>query len=131
MLKQVMRQLAALAKKLKQAFMAVVQVFRDIIDTIKQVFGWLAHVVEECNDKVGTPAKKCYDSIDEAVNKCKLALGWFFSWLCYIAHVGKVVCAAMSLIVALCNLPKAISVRRSSVPTVLIQNQHYEFIKRN
>ncbi|OQV13042.1 DC-STAMP domain-containing protein 2 [Hypsibius exemplaris] len=90
MLVKVMKQLAALAKKLKKAFMAVVQIFRDIIDTIKQVFGWLANVVKECNEKIGTPAKKCYKSIDDAVDKCKVALGWFFSWLCYIAHIGKV-----------------------------------------
>lgn len=112
MLKNVLKELAAFAKRIKVAFLSVVQVFRDIIDSIKQVFGWLARVVEECNEKVGTPAKKCYNAIDEAVKKCKISLGWVFSWLCYVAHVGYVACAAMSLVVALCNLPKAISVSK-------------------
>ncbi|XP_055341806.1 DC-STAMP domain-containing protein 2-like [Paramacrobiotus metropolitanus] len=108
-LKKVVKELAELAKKIKAAFLAVVKVFRDIVDSIKQAFAWLASVVEECNERVGTPAKKCYKSIDEAVEKCEVALGKTFSWLCYVAHVAYIACAAMSLVVALCNLPKAVS----------------------
>ncbi|XP_062394418.1 DC-STAMP domain-containing protein 2 isoform X1 [Sardina pilchardus] len=75
--------------------------------SLRNVLHFLAGIGDVCNDKLGTPYKRCNQLFDEAYDDCREQLSVFsflchivdgFRPLCHIAKVGQVFCIIPSYI---------------------------------
>lgn len=63
--------------------------------TVKRVGEWLASIVDKCNEKVGSPYRKCKKIFKKAEEKCKSALVFDFGlcnipkWIGEVCHIVR------------------------------------------
>ncbi|KAI0233286.1 hypothetical protein LSAT2_016464 [Lamellibrachia satsuma] len=106
-IRKLIKSLMRFTNVLKQGFRRVQRVFEEILAAVSRVKAWLLSFVQQCNDKMGTPFRKCRGAITNAVERCKRK-AWIFKfacniakvyWVCHIARVGELLCLVTDAIV--------------------------------
>ena len=79
-----------------------------LVHTFQKVFKWLANIVNVCNNKLGTPFKRCSRVVDDTIEECRKQLGIAHS-LCDVTNLLKTFCNSVKFIDYLCELIDFIS----------------------
>ncbi|GFQ83075.1 DC-STAMP domain-containing protein 2 [Trichonephila clavata] len=106
-MRDILKALKEFARMMKQAFIAIRDLFLEIINAIKVVFQWLQSIVSICSNKYGSPYERCNKAFDEAIEDCRAKMG-IFKFLCYIVSAIKYVCEIARIVDLLCIISKAI-----------------------
>ncbi|KAM9861102.1 DC-STAMP domain-containing protein 2 [Aulostomus maculatus] len=97
----------AVAGRVQNFISALTDSIRHIARTLRNVLHFLADIGDICNDKLGSPYRKCRAVFSEARADCSERLGDFnflcdivdgFQWLCNIARAGELFCVIPSYI---------------------------------
>ncbi|XP_035204929.1 DC-STAMP domain-containing protein 2-like, partial [Stegodyphus dumicola] len=106
-MRDILAALKSFARQVKDAFIAIRDLFMEIINAIRNMFRWLKSMVSVCNNKYGTPYERCNKAFDDAIEDCNKKLG-VFNFLCYIVNVVQYVCEIAKIVDLLCLIPKAV-----------------------
>ncbi|XP_022248360.1 DC-STAMP domain-containing protein 2-like, partial [Limulus polyphemus] len=113
-IRSVIQALVDFSSQMRKAFVAIKDLFDEIIGALKRIAVWLNELVNSCNEKMGGPYRKCKKAFDDAVTSCQDILPWILEFLCFIVTIVSWVCEIAKIIKVLCLIPKAISKRLSS-----------------
>ncbi|XP_042300438.1 DC-STAMP domain-containing protein 2-like, partial [Sceloporus undulatus] len=87
-----------IAQKAKVVGDRVRKLFRSVMDSVKHVarclrnvWYWLLHLGEICNQEMGTPYRKCIDIFENAKDECQRVVPILY-YLCYIVLLFKYLC---------------------------------------
>ncbi|KAG8194731.1 hypothetical protein JTE90_026380 [Oedothorax gibbosus] len=108
-MRDILKALKDFAKMLKEAFIAIRDLFLEIINAIQIMFEWLLSVVEVCADKYGSPYQRCNGAFESAARDCRDKMG-AFGFLCEIVSAVQYVCEMAKIVDLLCMLSKAVKI---------------------
>nr|XP_042908328.1 DC-STAMP domain-containing protein 2 [Parasteatoda tepidariorum] len=106
-MRDILKALKSFAIQVKEAFIAIRDLFLEIIEAIKTIFEWLMRIVSVCSSRYGSPYNRCLRAFDDAKEDCMGKMG-AFSFLCNIVSSVQFVCEVARIVDLLCSLPKAI-----------------------
>ncbi|XP_030638976.1 DC-STAMP domain-containing protein 2 [Chanos chanos] len=90
-IKAVTRNVYSMTGRVKKLFDALSESVRHVARTLRNVLHFLVTIGEVCNEKLGTPQKKCHKLFDEAHKDCMEQLS-IFSFLCNIVEGFRPLC---------------------------------------
>ncbi|GIY28665.1 DC-STAMP domain-containing protein 2 [Caerostris extrusa] len=90
-MRDILKALKEFARMMKEAFIAIRDLFLEIINAIKAIFQWLKSIVSVCSSKYGSPYERCGKAFDDAIADCEVKMG-AFKFLCSIVTAVKFVC---------------------------------------
>ncbi|XP_077454839.1 DC-STAMP domain-containing protein 2 isoform X1 [Stigmatopora argus] len=131
-IKQIGRNAAALANRVNKLFAAISDGIRHVARTLRNVLHFLENIGNVCNDKMGAPARKCYDVFDRAKADCEEKLGEI-KILCEIVSLVKGLCKIADVAKLFCMIPEYISAKlkehlaEPAVSAFRKMKSHFEF----
>ncbi|XP_013927328.1 PREDICTED: DC-STAMP domain-containing protein 2 [Thamnophis sirtalis] len=96
-----------------------------ITHCMRNVWYFLLHMGDVCNDEMGRPYQKCLRIFDSAKDKCERAIP-FLSFLCYVVLLFKHLCGLANILLVFCIIPDYIVPflrRRVAEPVVAMLNR--------
>ncbi|KAL7874213.1 hypothetical protein SRHO_G00051830 [Serrasalmus rhombeus] len=90
-IKEVSRNVFSLSGRVQNFITALTESVRHVSGTLRNVMHFLASIGDICNDKMGTPYKKCNTLFDEGRADCMELLS-IFSFLCHIVDGFRPLC---------------------------------------
>ncbi|XP_066538576.1 DC-STAMP domain-containing protein 2 isoform X3 [Hoplias malabaricus] len=124
-IKDVSRNAFSLAGRVHNFITALTESVRHISSTLNNVLHFLASIGDVCNDKMGTPYKKCNAVFDEGRANCMQLLS-IFSFLCYTVDGFRPLCGLTRVGELFCILPSYIGEHmktRLAFPTIAAFDQ--------
>ncbi|KAG5271332.1 hypothetical protein AALO_G00178550 [Alosa alosa] len=106
--KEVTRNAYSLAGRVKNLIMSLTESVQHIARSLRNVLHFLAGIGDICNDKLGTPYKRCNQLFDEANDDCREQLS-VFSFLCYIVDGFRPLCHIAKVGQFFCIIPSYIA----------------------
>nr|XP_046171915.1 DC-STAMP domain-containing protein 2 isoform X2 [Oncorhynchus gorbuscha] len=107
-IKEITKNVHSVAGRVQNLIQALTESVRHVARSLRNVLHFLVGIGEVCNDKLGTPYKKCNKLFDDARDDCMELLSVFnflchivdgFRPLCGLARVGQLFCIIPSYIV--------------------------------
>ncbi|XP_028319617.1 DC-STAMP domain-containing protein 2 [Gouania willdenowi] len=98
-IRMISRNAYAVAGRVQKLMSAMTDGIRHVARTLRNVVHFLADIGDVCNDKLGTPFRKCRDVFLEARSDCESLLGEF-----------NFLCVAVDIFLPLCNIARAAEV---------------------
>ncbi|XP_012678297.2 DC-STAMP domain-containing protein 2 [Clupea harengus] len=106
--KEVARNAYSLAGRVQNFIMSLTESVQHIARSLRNVLHFLAGIGDVCNDKLGTPYKRCNQLFDEARDDCREQLS-VFAFLCYIVDGFKPLCHLAKAGQFFCIIPSYIA----------------------
>ncbi|XP_062847765.1 DC-STAMP domain-containing protein 2 [Trichomycterus rosablanca] len=106
--KEVSRNAFSLAGRVQNLIRALTESVRHVARSLRNVLHFLANIGDVCNEKMGTPYKKCNAVFDEGRSDCMELLS-VFSFLCHIVDGFRPLCGLARVGEFLCILPSYIA----------------------
>ncbi|XP_076366520.1 DC-STAMP domain-containing protein 2-like isoform X1 [Tachypleus tridentatus] len=113
-LRNVIQALVDFGAQMRKAFIAIKDLFDEILGALRRIVVWIGELVRSCNEKMGKPYTKCTKAFDDAISSCKDALPSVLEFLCFIVNAISWICETAKIIKVLCVVPKAIAKRLTS-----------------
>ncbi|XP_061103717.1 DC-STAMP domain-containing protein 2 [Conger conger] len=107
-IKQISRNTYAVAGRVQNLIQALTESVRHVARTLRNVLHFLVNIGEVCNDKLGTPYRKCNMLFDEARDNCMELLS-VFSFLCHVVDGFRPLCGLARVLQLFCVIPKYIA----------------------
>ncbi|KAL6488500.1 hypothetical protein MHYP_G00022410 [Metynnis hypsauchen] len=124
-IKEVSRNVFSLSGRVQNFITALTESVRHVSGSLRNVMHFLASIGDICNDKMGTPYKKCNTLFDEGRADCMELLS-IFSFLCHIVDGFRPLCGLTRVGELFCILPSYIGEHlktRLAFPTTAAFNQ--------
>ncbi|KAJ8354680.1 hypothetical protein SKAU_G00222470 [Synaphobranchus kaupii] len=131
-IKQVTRNTYAVAGRVQNLIKALTESVRHVARTLRNVLHFLVNIGEVCNDKLGTPYRKCNILFDEARDNCMELLS-VFSFLCHVVDGFRPLCGLARVFQLFCIIPKYVAshmktrVAASTIAAFEQMKQEFEF----
>ncbi|XP_072534838.1 DC-STAMP domain-containing protein 2 [Salminus brasiliensis] len=106
-IKEVSRNAYSLAGRVQNLITALAESVRHVSLSLRNVLHFLASIGDVCNDKMGTPYKKCNAVFSEGRTNCMELLS-IFSFLCHIVDGFRPLCGLTRVGELFCILPSYI-----------------------
>ncbi|XP_026549115.1 DC-STAMP domain-containing protein 2, partial [Notechis scutatus] len=98
---------------------------RHVAHCMRNVWYFLLHMGDICNEEMGRPYQKCARIFDSAKDKCERAIP-FLSFLCHVVLLFKYLCGLANILLVFCIIPEYIVPflrRRVAEPVVAMLNR--------
>ncbi|XP_035276060.1 DC-STAMP domain-containing protein 2 [Anguilla anguilla] len=131
-IKQITRNTYAVAGRVQNLVKALTESVRHVARTLRNVLHFLVNIGEVCNDKLGTPYRKCNMLFDEARDNCMELLS-VFSFLCHVVDGFRPLCGLARVLQMFCIIPEYIAshmktrVAASTIAAFEQMKQEFEF----
>ncbi|KAJ8290058.1 hypothetical protein GJAV_G00008250 [Gymnothorax javanicus] len=131
-IKQITRSTYAVAGRVQNLIKALTESVRHIARTLRNVLHFLVNIGEVCNDKLGTPYRKCNKLFDEARDNCMELLS-VFSFLCHVVDGFRPLCGIARVAQWFCIIPEYVAshlktrVAASTIAAFEQMQQEFEF----
>nr|XP_061789460.1 DC-STAMP domain-containing protein 2-like [Nerophis lumbriciformis] len=131
-IKQIGRNAAAMANRVDKLFSAISDGIRHVARTLRNVLHFLENIGNVCNEKMGTPAKKCRNIFEQAKADCESKLGEM-KILCEIVSLVKGLCNIADVATMFCVIPEYISTKlkehlaEPAISAFRKMKSHFEF----
>ncbi|XP_076366522.1 uncharacterized protein LOC143255163 isoform X2 [Tachypleus tridentatus] len=91
-LRNVIQALVDFGAQMRKAFIAIKDLFDEILGALRRIVVWIGELVRSCNEKMGKPYTKCTKAFDDAISSCKDALPSVLEFLCFIVNAISWIC---------------------------------------
>ncbi|XP_053133445.1 DC-STAMP domain-containing protein 2 isoform X4 [Hemicordylus capensis] len=131
-IKDIARKAKVVGDRVRKLFRSVTDSVRHVAHCLRNVWYWLLHLGDVCNEEMGSPYRKCNRLFDSAKEKCEQALPWIY-WVCSIVLLFKYLCGLANILLVFCVIPQYIVPflkRKVADPIVNVLNrvrQEFEF----
>ncbi|XP_053867134.1 DC-STAMP domain-containing protein 2 [Malaclemys terrapin pileata] len=119
-IKAIAQKAKVVGDRVRKFFRAVMDSVRHVARALRNVWYWLVHVGEVCNQDLGAPYTKCLRLFDTAKDECERVIPALF-FLCYILLLFKPLCGLANALLVFCVIPQYVQpfLRRRVVAPVL------------
>ncbi|KAM9114366.1 DC-STAMP domain-containing protein 2 [Pangshura tecta] len=104
-IKAIAQKAKVVGDRVRKFFRSVMDSVRHIARALRNVWYWLVHVGEVCNQDLGAPYIKCLRLFDTAKDKCERVIPALF-FLCYILLLFKPLCGLANALLVFCVIPQ-------------------------
>nr|XP_014347569.1 PREDICTED: DC-STAMP domain-containing protein 2 [Latimeria chalumnae] len=103
-IKLIAQRAKAVADRVRKFFQSIMDAVRHIARSLQNIFHWLTHIGDICNEALGSPYRKCTRIFDDARNRCLKIMTILF-FLCYIVDLFKFLCGLANILLLFCIIP--------------------------
>ncbi|KAJ8398485.1 hypothetical protein AAFF_G00427400 [Aldrovandia affinis] len=131
-IKQITRNTHSVAGRVQNLIKALTESVRHVARSLRNILHFLVNIGEVCNDKMGTPYRKCNKLFDEARDNCMELLS-IFSFLCHVVDGFRPLCGLARVVQLFCIIPKYVAshmktrVAASTIAAFEQMRQEFEF----
>ncbi|XP_074837400.1 DC-STAMP domain-containing protein 2 [Carettochelys insculpta] len=104
-IKAIAQKAKVVGDRVRKFFRAIMDAVRHVAWALRNVWYWLLHIGQVCNQEMGTPMRKCLRLFDTAKDECERAIPALF-FLCYILLLFKPLCGLANALLVFCVIPQ-------------------------
>ncbi|XP_058016717.1 DC-STAMP domain-containing protein 2 [Ahaetulla prasina] len=124
-IKDIARKAKVVGDRVRKLFRSVMDAVRHVAHCMRNVWYFLLHMGDVCNEEMGRPYQKCVRIFDSAKDRCERAVP-FLSFLCHIVLLFKYLCGLANILLVFCVIPEYIVPflrRKVAEPVVAMLNR--------
>ncbi|XP_074978857.1 DC-STAMP domain-containing protein 2 [Caretta caretta] len=104
-IKAIAQKAKVVGDRVRKFFRSVMDSVRHVARALRNVWYWLVHMGEVCNQELGAPYTKCLRLFDNAKDECERVIPALF-FLCYILLLFKPLCGLANVLLVFCVIPQ-------------------------
>ncbi|XP_075763645.1 DC-STAMP domain-containing protein 2 isoform X3 [Pelodiscus sinensis] len=104
-IKAIAQKAKVVGDRVRKFFRAVMDSVRHVARALRNVWYWLVHVGDVCNEELGAPFHKCLRLFDTAKDECERVIPALF-FLCYVLLLFKPLCGLAGVLLVFCVIPQ-------------------------
>ncbi|KAJ6656897.1 hypothetical protein lerEdw1_002898 [Lerista edwardsae] len=124
-IKDIAQKAKVVGDRVRKLFRSVMDAVRHIARCLRNVWYWLLHLGDICNEEMGSPYRKCSRVFDDAKDRCERAIPLLY-FLCNIVLLFKYLCGLANVLLVFCIIPHYIVPflrRKIAQPIVAVLNR--------
>ncbi|XP_037739376.2 DC-STAMP domain-containing protein 2 [Chelonia mydas] len=104
-IKAIAQKAKVVGDRVRKFFRSVMDAVRHVARALRNVWYWLVHMGEVCNQELGAPYTKCLRLFDSAKDECERVIPALF-FLCYVLLLFKPLCGLANVLLVFCIIPQ-------------------------
>ncbi|XP_007436353.1 DC-STAMP domain-containing protein 2 [Python bivittatus] len=124
-IKDIAKKAKVVGDRVRKLFRSVMDAVRHVAHCLRNVWYFLLHLGDICNEEMGTPYRKCARLFDNAKDECERVIP-FLSFLCHVVLLFKYLCGLANVLLVFCIIPQYIVPflrRKVAEPIVALLNR--------
>ncbi|XP_063173268.1 DC-STAMP domain-containing protein 2 [Candoia aspera] len=106
-IKDIAKKAKVVGDRVRKLFRSVMDAVRHVAHCLRNVWYFLLHLGDICNEEMGSPYRKCARLFDNARDECERAIP-LLSFLCHIVLLFKHLCGLANVLLVFCIIPQYI-----------------------
>ncbi|XP_066467183.1 DC-STAMP domain-containing protein 2 [Tiliqua scincoides] len=124
-IKDIAQKAKVVGDRVRKLFRSVMDSVRHIAHCLRNVWYWLLHLGDICNEEMGSPYRKCSRLFEDAKDRCERAIPFLY-FLCHVVLLFKYLCGLANILLVFCIIPHYIVPflrRKVAEPIVAVLNR--------